>query len=111
MVLGETPASCATISMVTVPGSRTCVALVLLFGFVGLVGLVILSILKLGTAAAQFSLCHGAAYTNGALNCSVAITRWVAGRASTRCRYGPRCGSERAGRALKLRVQRHSVNT
>jgi len=63
------------------------------------------------TAPQKVCSVKSSTYTNGALNCSVAITRWVAGRANTRCRYGPKCGSDRAGRALKLRVQRHSVNT
>jgi magnesium transporter len=50
-------------------------------------------------------------HTNGGCSCSATITRCTEGRASMRCRYGPRCGRPRAGTEAKLRVQRHSVNT
>jgi len=45
----------------------------------------------------QFSI---SAQTKGACNFSTSNTLRTAGRASTRCRYGPTCGSVRAGRRL-----------
>jgi hypothetical protein len=42
------------------------------------------------------------------VNPSLVITRCTAGRASTRCKYGPRRGSMRAGRRMP-RVQRQCM--